>query len=138
MNYHEPNQTNKFLDPLACNPFLLLFLPATRITSHSNNSIGNIFSNVIDPEIISSNLTASISDHLSQFSMIANMFGNSSGNKSNIYERFWLKFDRKIIFLDYFFVDWEDMLKIDELNAGNSTQMSLEKIKYVVRYLCTP
>ena len=41
----------------------------------------NIFSNVIDPDMISGNLTATLSDHLSQFTIISNMFGNISGNK---------------------------------------------------------
>ena len=29
--------------------------------------------------------------------------------------------------LDYFSIDWEDLLKIDELNVDNSTQMYLKK-----------
>ena len=84
LNYNEHNQTNEFLDSLASNSFIPLILQPTRITSHSNTLIDNIFSNVIDPDIISGNLTATISDHLSQFSIIANMFGNVSGNKSNM------------------------------------------------------
>ena len=51
-----------------------------RITSHSNTLIDNIFSHGIDPHIISGNLTATISDHLPQFAIIPNMFGNISGN----------------------------------------------------------
>ena len=85
-----------------------LILQPTRITSHSNTLIDNIFSNIIDPDI-SGNLTATISDHLSQFSIILNMFGDNSGNKSNIYERDWSKFDRENFILDYFFVDSEDL-----------------------------
>ena len=65
------------------------------LTSHSNTHIDNIFSNVIDPGIISGNLTATISDHLPQFAIIPNMFGNIPGNKSNIYERDRSKFDRE-------------------------------------------
>ena len=87
LNYNEHNQTNKFLDSLACNSFIPLILQPTRITSHFNTLIDKIFSNVIDPDIISGNLTATISDHLPQFSIISNMFDNISGNKSNIYER---------------------------------------------------
>ena len=47
------------------------------------------------------------------------MFGNISGNKSNIYERDWSKFENSI--LDYFAVDYfsVDLLKINELNADN-------------------
>ena len=65
LNYNEHNQTNEFLDPLASNSFIPLILQPTRITSHSNTLIDNIFSNVIEPDITSGNLTATISDHLS-------------------------------------------------------------------------
>ena len=65
------------------------------------------------------------------------MFGNIPGNKSNIYERDWSKFDQENFILDYYFsVDWEDLLKINELNADdNLTKIYLDKI--VVRYLYT-
>ena len=55
------------------------------------------------------------------------MFGNISGNKYNIYEWDWSKFDRENFILDYFSVDWEDLLKTDELHADNSTRMYLDK-----------
>ena len=64
------------------------------------------------------------------------MFGNIYGNKSNIYEKDWSKFNREKFILDYFSVDGEDLLKTDELNADNSTKIYLEKIN-VIRYLCT-
>ena len=43
------------------------------------------------------------------------------GNKSNIYERDWSKFDKENFILDYFFVEWEDFWIIDDLNADSST-----------------
>ena len=58
-------------------------------------------------------MTATISNHLLQFPIIPNMFGNNPGNESNIYERDWSKFDRENFIPDYFSVDWEDLLKID-------------------------
>ena len=76
LNYNEHNQTNEFLDSLASNSFISLILQPTRITSHSNTLVDNIFSNVIDPDIISYNLTATIFDHLPQFAIIPNIFGN--------------------------------------------------------------
>ena len=108
-----------------------LILQQTRITSHSNTLIDNIFSN-IDPDIISGNLTATISDHLPQFAIIPNMFGNTTSNKPNIYQRDWSKFDQENFILDYFSIDWEDLLEIDELNVDNSTHMSLEKINILL------
>ena len=57
-----------------------LILQPTRIASRSNTLIDNILSNVIDLDIISGNLIATISDRLPQSSTISNMFGNISGN----------------------------------------------------------
>ena len=106
MNYNEHNETNAFLDYLASNSFLPLILQPIRITSHFNTFIDNIFSNVIDPDI--------------------------SGNKFNIYERDWSRFDQENFILDYFLVDWEDLVKTDELNADNSTRMYLDKINMLL------
>ena len=103
LNYNEHNQKNEFLDSLASNSFIPLILQPTRITSHSNTFIDNVFSNVIDPGIVSGNLTATISDHLPQFAIIPNIFGNIPGNKSNIYERDWSKFDQENFYSRLFF-----------------------------------
>ena len=83
-------------------------------------------------DIISGNLTTIISDHLPQFVIIPNMFGNTTSNKSNIYERDWSRFDWGNFILGYFSIDWEDLLKIDELNVDNSTQTYLEKISILL------
>ena len=48
------------------------------------------------------------------------MFGNISGNKPNIHERDWFKFD------------WQDLLKIDEVNADNSTKLYLDQINMLL------
>ena len=116
---------------------LPLILQPTRITSHSNTLVDNICSNVIDPDIISGNFAATISDHLPQFVIIPNMFGNTTSNKSNIYDKDWSKFDQEHFILDYFSIDWEDLLKIDELNVDNSTQLCLEEINILLdTYQC--
>ena len=39
-----------------------------------------------------------------------------------------MKFDQENFILNYFSVEWEDLLKIDELNVDNSTKMYLDKI----------
>ena len=87
LNYDEHNQTNEFLDSLASNSFIPVILQPTRITSHSNTLIDNIFSNVFDPDIVSGNLTATIANHLPQFAIIVNMFGNIIGIGPNLIEK---------------------------------------------------
>ena len=39
---------------------------------------------------------------------------------------------KKTLFLDYFSVDWDDLLKIDELNLENSTKIYLDKINMLL------
>ena len=77
-------------------------------------------------------MTAISFDHLPQLAITPNMFGNIPGNKSNIYERDWSKFDQENFILGYFSVDWEDLLKTDELNADNLTKIYLDKINMLL------
>ena len=79
-------------------------------------------------------MTGIISDHLPEFAIIPNMFGNILGNKSNIYESEWSQFDEENVILDYYLVDREVLLKIDELNADNSTKIYLDKINMLDTY----
>ena len=65
------------------------------------------------------------------------MFVNIPGNKSTIYEKNWSKFDKENFILDYFSIDLEDLLKIDDLNAENSTKKFLDKINMLVD-TCAP
>ena len=102
MNYNEHNQTSDFLDSLTSNSFIPLILQPTIITSHSNILIENLFSNVNDLDIISGYLTATISDHLPQFSIVLSMAGNISVSKSSIYKRDWSKFEPENFILDFF------------------------------------
>ena len=73
LNYNDHQPTNDFLGSLASNSFIPHILHSTRITSHSKTLIDNIFSDFISPEIISGNITATISDHLPQFSFVPNI-----------------------------------------------------------------
>ena len=56
----------------------LYILQPVRLTSHSKTLIHNIFSNMISRELISGNITAAISDHLSQILFIPNVLSNPS------------------------------------------------------------
>ena len=120
LNYNDHQPTNDFLDSLASNCFIPYILHPTRITSHSKTLIDNIFSNFFSPELISGNKTATISDHLSQFSFVPNILSNSSTQKSNYYERDWSKFKQENFILDYFDKDWADLLQINQQNVNLS------------------
>ena len=92
--------------------------------------IDNTFSNVISPEAISGNLTATISDHLPQFIFVPNVFYNSPSNKSNNYVREWSKFDQESFIQEknqYFSYDWNEILKIEKRNIDYSMNIFLNK-----------
>ena len=68
-----------------------------------------------------------------QFLIVPNIEGIPSltllpSNKSNIYERDWSNFDQENFILDYFSIDWNETLKIEEQNIDYSTEICLNKI----------
>ena len=92
-DHHAP--TNEFLDSLSSHMFLPHIMQPTRVTSNSKTLIEDIFSNILGPDSLSGNLTATVFDHLPQFIIASNIFSNSPvGRKSNIYERDWTNFDQ--------------------------------------------
>ena len=114
MHYNEHKATNEFLDSLASNSYLPYIIQPSGLTSRSRNFIDNIFSDVISKDIICGNITATISDHLPQFLVSPNTFVNPPSNKSNVFERDWSKFDQENFLLDYFDIDWSNLLNLNE------------------------
>ena len=91
----------------------------------------NIFFNFISPEIMSGNITATISDHLPQISFVPNILSNPSTQKSNYYERDWSKFKQENFITDYFDKDWADLLQINQQNVNLSMDSFLNNINYL-------
>ena len=72
-----------------------------------------------------------IINHFPQFLIVPNIFlilSNSPCNKSYIFEKDWPNFDQEIFILDYFSIDYNEILKIDEQNIDYSTKIFLNKI----------
>ena len=111
-NEHKP--TSEFLDSLASNSSLPYNIQPSQHISHSRTLIDNIFSNVISKGIICSNITATISDHLPQYLVSPNTFANPLFNKSNVFERDWSKFDQENFIVDYFDIDWSNLLNLNK------------------------
>ena len=149
LNYNDHQPTNDFLDSLASNSFIPYILHPTRITNHSKTLIDNIFSNFISPDIISGNITATISDHLPQFSFVPNILSNPPTQKSSYYKRDWSKFKQENFILDYFDKDWVDFLQVDQQNVNLSLDSFLDvhtslrkfnkyKLKFKIKPWITP
>ena len=129
LNYYIHPPTNEFLDSLSSHYFLPHILQPSRVTTNSKTLIDNIFSNMAVPNIISGNLTASISDHLPQFLVAPNIFFNASYPKSNIYERDWSRFDQENFVLDYFSVEWDNVLISPNTTTEKSYKTFFEKFE---------
>ena len=65
-------------------------------------------------ETIFGNLTATISDHLTQFLFAPNILTNPSYNKSTVFERDWSKFKKENFILDHFDKIWSDIVQLDQ------------------------
>ena len=89
MHYNKRKPTKKFLDSLVSNVYLPHVIQPSRHTNHSKTLIDNTLRIIISKDIISGNITATISDHLSQFLISPNTFADSPSNKSNVFERDW-------------------------------------------------
>ena len=94
LKYDKQAGTNEFIDSLSSYMYLPYILHPTRVTSHSQIIIDNIFSNYVSKEAVSGNLTSTISDHLPQVFFIPSMLSDNLATKSNIFERSWKNFNQ--------------------------------------------
>ena len=127
LNYDIHPPTNGFLDYLSSHYFLPHILQLSRVTTNSKTLI-DIFSNMAVPNIISGNLTASISDHLPEFLVAPNIFFNASYPKSNNYERDWSRFDPENG-NGIWECEWDNVLISPNTNTEKSYKTFLEKFE---------
>ena len=133
INKFNDNYLNELLDKSSQeNKLYFFYISSSRVTTNSKTLIGNIFSNMAVPNIISGYLTASISDHLPQILVAPNAFFNASYPTSNNYERDWSRFDQENLLLDYFSVEWDNFLLSSNANTKKSYTIFLEKFEFLV------
>lgn len=75
------------MDSLSLNMFSPYTLLSARITSNSKILIANTFSNHVSNEVISGNLTVTISYYLPQVLITPDIFGNLATNKPNVFTK---------------------------------------------------
>ena len=95
--------------------FLPYIIQPTRVTSNSETIIDNIFSNIISTDIISGNLTATISDHLPQLLIAPEIFRNS--NQQNF-------------ILGYFLVN---VINLEKNDVNHSLQSLLDSVNNLLK-----
>ena len=132
MHYNEHRPTNEFLDSLASNSYLLYIIQPSWHTSLSSLSLLTIFPVVSSEKAISDNITTTISDYLPQFLISPNTFADPPSNKFNVFEGEWSNFDQENFVLDYFDIDWPNILKHVENNIKSVTNNLLDTINSVL------
>ena len=81
MKYNNDHPTNEFLNSLSSYLFLPHITQPTRKRDSRKILIVHIFSNTRIDNTMSGNLTATTSDHLTQFIILPNIFSNPPSNK---------------------------------------------------------
>ena len=114
-----PKLPINFLDIPGAHQMLPSITLPTRITDTSSIIIDNIFISPTDSNILSGNLTVSISDHLPQFTFLG-IKPETSSNPPLGFRRDRLKFNRKQFKNQFENLNWENILKIEESDVNTS------------------
>ena len=121
LKYANHNKTLSFIESMMSNFLIPTITLPTKINYGRSTLIDNIFTNEIVPDIISGNLTVSISDHLPSFVLIPKEI-NTKEFKREQYRRDYKNFNKTEFILDYFDIDWNDILELDKNDANLSTE----------------
>ena len=80
----------------------------TKINTSNDTLIDNIFTNQINPDMISGNITVGISDHIPSFLIIPRPNQNHLPRTQSTYTRDTKNYDRENCPLDMLSIDWEN------------------------------
>ena len=111
LKYDTNNDSAAFLDMMYENFILPYISSPTGVTPRSQTLIDNIFSNIIEDEIISGNITTTISDHYAQFTL----FKNKKSQKKKIakFARNYKTLDKEMFDSELKNTNWKEILKIE-------------------------
>ena len=119
LNCNIDKSTSDYVDTLYSHAFFPTINSPTRITANSKTLIDNIFYNDVTKNIISGNITTSISDHLTQFLLISNQNPSSKNQMFNTDKKKSFKNINSIAFEeDLKRINWNEALKLSEENPN--------------------
>ena len=136
LNISTHDETFVFFDMMMSNLIMPTITLPTKINTGKSSVIDNIFTNQLHPDMLSGNLTVGISDHLPSFMIVPKDNQNHLPKKHNIHTRSTKNFDQVNFLLDYFELDWEDILQTDKNDVNHSlsnfmTQINMLLDKYM-------
>ena len=127
INSNSDTSTSDFLDLITSNSLMPLIHKPTRITSTSKTLIDNILTNKTEDNIISGNITCSISDHLAQFAIFETHI-NAKKPRQHQVKRNFKHFIEENFILDILAIDWGKQLKLRNKNASLSMEALLHQV----------
>ena len=104
----------------------------TKINPKKNTVIDNIFTNQINPDIISGNIALAISDHLPSFLAIPRDNQNHLPKKNNLYTRNTKDFDKVNFLLDFLEIDWDNTLEANRNDVNYSFTTFMDKMNTLI------
>ena len=129
---HDTNSNSAtFLDNMYENLLLSYIISPTTVTPRSQTLIDNIFSN-IEKDIISGNITTTISDHYMQFVL----FKNKTKSKTNIrkakFARSYKSLNKDLFEYELRNIKWDEILKVNIGDVDFSFESFLKKFNEIL------
>ena len=113
LKYDKNNDSAAFLDMMYENFPLPYISSPTRVTLRSQTLIDNIFSNIIVDEIVTRNITTTISDHYAQFTLFKNKTKSQKNKKITKFARNYKPLDKEMFDSNLKNTNWKEILKIE-------------------------
>ena len=125
LQYDNNKDSQEFLDKMHSN-FLMPYISSpSRVTPRSQTPIDSIFSNKIEEESFSANITTTVSDHHAQFLLLENN-NLPEGQKERKQIRDYKKSDKKNFETDLKSTNCIQILKLNLGNTNNSFEIFFE------------
>ena len=121
-------ESANFFEEMMANFLMPVITLPTKINSKRHTIIDNIFTNQINPDMRSGNLSIALSDHLPSFFVIPNDNQNHLPKKHNIYTRNTKNFDREAFLNDFVNINWDDSLEAHKEDTNHSMQIFMDKV----------
>ena len=132
LNCDSDNDISEFFELLTNNLLLPLISLPTRVVNSSHTLIDNIFTNVINPDIISGNLAVGISDHLPSFTLIPKSKVQHLPKKHNIYKRNIKNLNVTNLINDLNKFKWDSDLKLNDNNVNYSFDIFYDHVNETI------
>ena len=122
LNHDQDNLTSEFINLITTGSLLPTITKPTRVTSRSKTLIDNIFINDTSDNLVSGNITTSISDHMAQFLLKTTTYPAMPKKSPLVYKRNYKNFSKEHFLLDILEVNWDAHLFSQHNDVNDAIQ----------------